>query len=256
MGYLLGPVGKTIPFMDRSIDILHTGSVCDIEASYKALTQADVPDMIRELYVYLIECGKKQPQNRTLDLVDNWLRSHGREEESKEDWSMLMQVSTQAEYYLRSWYRIQIVNTLLEAGLRVHIAGKGWEQYFSKQPDNLVLVGSVPYGQMGDLTADTKISLNVMPWFKDGFHDRILTAMWNRAVCLTDSSTYIDEHFQDGQNIVLYDLGRLEELPSKCSWLLEHPKEAVCIADVGYEKASKEYTWDRLILKILKMMDL
>lgn len=256
IGYLLGPVGKTIPFMDRNIDILHTGSVYDIQSAYDDLTQADVPDMLRDLYVFLIECGKNQPQKRTIDLINGWLSDHGLAKGKEEYWPILMQVATQAEHYLRSYYRIKIINTLLEAGLKVHIAGNGWEQYFPKHLDNLVLEGSVPYEQAGELTAHAKILLNVMPWFKDGFHDRIPTAMLNKSICLTDSSSYIDEHFQNGHNIVLYNLSKLEELPSKCYWLLEHPEESMCIADAGYQKVSKEYTWENLILKILKMTDL
>ena len=256
IGYLLGPVGKTIPFMDRNIDILHAGSVYDIHSLYEAFTRADVPDMIRELYVFLIEYGKNQPQSRTVDLINNWLSDHGLDKEKEECWTSLMQVASQSERYLRSYYRIKIINTLLEAGLKVHVAGNGWERYFPKHSDNLVLEGPVPYEQTGELTAHAKILLNVMPWFKDGFHDRIPTAMLNKSVCLTDSSSYIDAHFRNGQDIVLYNLNKLEELPPKCQWLLDHPEESMCIVDAGYQKVSMEYTWEKLILKIFKMIDL
>ena len=57
-----------------------------------------------------------------------------------------------------------------------------------------------------DMLSQSKISLNVMPWFKNGIHDRIFNSCLNGAVSLSDSSIYIDELFTDRQNIILYDL--------------------------------------------------
>ena len=65
-----------------------------------------------------------------------------------------------------------------------------------------------------------KISLNVMPWFKDGAHDRVFNSMLNGAVCLSDGSRYLDECLKDGEDYVKYDLADLAELPGKIRRIL------------------------------------
>lgn len=74
------------------------------------------------------------------------------------------------------------------------------------------------------MPADVKISLNIMPWFKDGFQERIAAAMLSGTVSVTDESIYIRENFTDGKEQVLYSLKNLEELPVKVKWLLEPPE--------------------------------
>ena len=61
--------------------------------------------------------------------------------------------------------------------------------------------------------ADSRLSLNVMPWFKDGAHDRIFNSMCNGAVCITDHSKYLDEILTPDENIIFYDLKQLDKLP-------------------------------------------
>ena len=47
--------------------------------------------------------------------------------------------------------------------------------------------------------AESAFVLNVMPWFKSGIHDRVLNAMYNGAVSITD--------------YIAYSLDRIEALP-------------------------------------------
>lgn len=42
---------------------------------------------------------------------------------------------------------------------------------------------------------DARIALNVMPWFKDGAHDRVFTAMLQGTAALTDDSRYLREEW-------------------------------------------------------------
>lgn len=55
--------------------------------------------------------------------------------------------------------------------------------------------------------------MNVMPWFKDGAHDRVFNSMLNGAVCFTDWSRYLTENLRDGEDIFFYELDALECLP-------------------------------------------
>ena len=62
-------------------------------------------------------------------------------------------------------------------------------------------------------SAESAFVLNVMPWFKSGIHDRVLNAMYNGAVSITDSSSMMDTCFTPQQDYIAYSLDRIEALP-------------------------------------------
>ena len=257
MGYLIGPIGNEIPYEERKIDVLFTGGLYNFEEIKEEFLSETDSKVASDLFHYLIECGMNYPEYSTVELVKLWLEEHNCEINAH-DLNMLMElVGRKAEYYLRGYYREKVVTALLESGLKLHVAGGGWERLPVKEEykENLIQMGSLDMQQTGDITANSKILLNVMPWFKNGIHDRIPTAMHNGAVCVTDSSTYIDSKFQDMENIVLYNLKEIDELPSKVKWLLDNSIEAKKIAEAGQQKAAFEYTWDRFVMdRILKWL--
>ena len=102
--------------------------------------------------------------------------------------------------------------------------------------------------------ADAKISLNVMPWFKDGAHDRVFTAMLQHTLSLTDDSRYLREKFTDKKELVFYSLEKRDELPELVRELLGKSKECMEIAERGYERAVWEHTWRQRAKE--KLMDL
>lgn len=53
------------------------------------------------------------------------------------------------------------------------------------------------------MLADAKVSLNVMPWFKDGAHDRVFNSILNGAVCVTDPSRYLEEELHEGEGVAM-----------------------------------------------------
>ena len=93
-----------------------------------------------------------------------------------------------------------------------------------------------------------------MPWFKDGTHDRVFTAMLQHTLSLTDDSRYLRENFTDNKELVFYSLEKREELPELVKKLLEKPEKCMKIAERGYESAVQEHTWKQRAEAIL--MDL
>jgi spore maturation protein CgeB len=98
-----------------------------------------------------------------------------------------------------------------------------------------------------ELIADSKILLNIMPWFKGGIHDRVLSAMVNKTVCISDTNEYLEENFVEGENILLYCFDHLEALPEKINHLLSNPMKAKEIAECGYEEAITHHMWKNRI---------
>ena len=132
---------------------------------------------------------------------------------------------------------------LADAGIKVHVFGDGWDLLECRHPENLMIMNNLDSEGCLKKLCQTKISLNVMPWFKNGAHDRIFNSMLNGAVCLTDGSLYLDEILHDGKDSSLYSLTEMERLPEIAEGLLSDADRMQTIADGGYELARTGHTW-------------
>ena len=147
------------------------------------------------------------------------------------------------DLYVRHFFRGKVVQTLADAGLRVHCFGAGWERLVCRHPENVIKGGGLDSLGCLQQLGRAKISLNVMPWFKDGAHDRIFNSMLNGAVCFTDWSRYLTEILRDGEDVLFYELDRLEELPERISCLLADRPQWEILQRQGYDTAIKAHTW-------------
>lgn len=112
-----------------------------------------------------------------------------------------------------------------------------------RHPENLLIMDSLNSEECLKKLCQTKLSLNVMPWFKNGAHDRIFNSMLNGAVCLTDSGIYLDEILHDGKDCGMYSLAEMGRAPEIAKELLSEPDRMQAVADSGYELAQSGHTW-------------
>ena len=141
-------------------------------------------------------------------------------------------------------FRGEINKCLAEHKIPVHVFGANWEKLDCSSHDYIIKNGrEVDSVTCAEAIADARISLNVMPWFKDGTHDRVFTAMLQHTLSLTDDSRYLRENFTDKKELVFYSLEKREELPELVKKLLEKPEKCMEIAERGYESAVQEHTW-------------
>lgn len=239
--------GNYIPYRERSRDVVFTGSYTAPEEVYKNIFGCD--ETLHEIARYMAESIIKQPEQDLEMCLKNCLSGFKVE---LPDWKFheLMDAFCRIDAYARSYYRDRMIRSLVEADQKVHVFGNGWEKFEGEGKENLIVEKGNFY-IAGKAVADAKISLNIMPWFKDGFQERIVAAMLSGTVAVTDESKYIQENFTDGMDLVLYSLKHLEELPVKVKWLLEHPDDAEQIAGTGKERAEKELTWQHRTFEML-----
>jgi hypothetical protein len=170
---------------------------------------------------------------------------------------------TAAEHYELSatffcamtYYREKIIRTILDAGLTLHVFGDSWKTPVLCAYPNLVIHPEAEGQDALKLYAQSKISLNIMSWHKDGMTERIANSMMNRSVVLTDPSTYLTEHYADDREIVYYHLTRLDELPEKINRLLSDDNYREAIAENGYKTAAAHDTWDNRAEEFLEILD-
>jgi len=147
------------------------------------------------------------------------------------------------DLYVRNYMRGRIIRTIAEAGFAVDVYGGGWDELVCGRKENIRWGGPLNSKECLEKIAASRISINVMPWFKDGAHDRIFNTMLNGAVCLTDSSVYLREILRDEENVLLYDLSAMDKVPEKLERLLSHPTQLKEIREAGYHLAASKHTW-------------
>lgn len=148
------------------------------------------------------------------------------------------------DLYVRNYWRGKAVRTLVNAGIPVHVVGKGWEELEDvRHPECLKLHPQTDSVACLEMLADAKVSLNVMPWFKDGAHDRVFNSILNGAVCVTDPSCYLEEELHEGEGVCYVALQDMDALPEKVKDLLQNDSGRNEIVRRGRAIVEQKHTW-------------
>ena len=148
------------------------------------------------------------------------------------------------DMYVRNYWRGKVVRTLVNAGIKVDVVGKGWEKLEDVvHRENLIIHPQTDSLTCLEMISQSKISVNVMPWFKDGAHDRVFNSILNGAVCVSDTSKYLCEELSEGEGVCYYNLQELDKLPIKVKDLLQNENEMQDIVARGMTKVLDMHTW-------------
>ena len=240
-GTQLYPNKSYAPAEYRRYDVIMVGNYTPPSQFEKYITRID--DEYTEFYYGMIDDLLAHPMRTIEDVAEEHIR---REipEVTQEELKMLMSKLTFIDLYVRFTTRGEAVRALAEAGIKVNVFGGGWDKLDCKKPENLIVGNSLDSAGCLKKLCQSKISLNVMPWFRDGAHDRIFNSMLNGALCLTDSSVYLDEILTDKKDCRIYSTADVDALPDIVNELLKDPAGLQEIIDNGYELAKSAHTWE------------
>lgn len=243
--------GNTIPFLPiekRSAFVVFTGCFtapdfflpymkrngAEYEAFYRGILDDLLADPDQCIHtVYLRHLNRELPELTTEDLKN------------------VMNKMIFLDLWIRFAFRGKAIQTLLDADIPVRCIGAGWETLPTKKKNRLTQTEYSDTEVCLKAISEAKISLNVMPWFKQGAHDRIYSSMLNGAVCVTDKSQYLTTHFQDGDMLRYYDLKNLSALPDIVTNLLKHPDEMQSIANRARSYAQQHLTWKQYAMQLI-----
>ena len=107
---------------------------------------------------------------------------------------------------------------------------------------------------MLEICQNTRFVLNVQPWIKVGTQERVFNTMLCGAIAITDETQYLIENTVDKQNILMYKLQDIEELPCKIQYYMDNEIEAQKIAEAGYMLAKQNHTWSNREEELVKIM--
>lgn len=239
-GTAVNPTHPYTMLKDRPIDIIFTGNYTPPHTFDKHITRID--EEYTAFYHSIIDALIADTNLGMEEVFETYLRKEI-EDISEEDLKSCMEKMIFIDLYIRFYFRGLVVKTIVDSGLKVHVFGKGWDYLECEHPENIIDGDGIDSYTCLEKISQAKISLNVMPWFKDGAHDRIFNSMLNGALCLSDSSIYLNQEFIDGENIKFYSLTAIDQLPEMIQSLLDNPEKMQKIADAGYKKAKQEHTW-------------
>ena len=244
--------GEPVPFAERDIGVIFAGNYVPPEHLTPHIRHMDEEskafyfDIIKEL----TEHPERPMEQELVSRLEQEFPQITREETLSCLHSMIF-----IDLYVRSLFRRDIICTLAEHGIPVTVIGKDWEKAGCKRPENMKSLGQQDSRACLEYMGHAKISVNIMPWFKDGAHDRIFNGMLQGCAVVTDSSAYLDEILCDGADYAGFKLEQYEEISQKVDWLLRHPKEAGELAGSGQQKASLGHTWGHRADALRKFLD-
>lgn len=231
---------KYIPYAQRKYNITFMGSYSDPDRNMERIDR--YPLQMAELMKKAVGRMTDDPEMTIEEALLQCLNFHKINVQDHE-FAQILSEFREVDRYVRSYFRDKVIRVLVENGIVVDVFGDGWDKFVTTHTECLRIHPAVGYEESLELVGDSKISLNVMPWFKDGAHDRIFSAMMCGTVCLTDSSKYLSEQLREQENVYFYSLKGLKYLPAKVRRILQNTDKSAEVAEKGKKLAMQEHTW-------------
>ncbi len=240
-------------FFDREYDVIYTAGNYPLELQIKKI-QDLLPDNLQKVSFDMIDYMLDNRSANNEDALRYALGANGMAVADSEfkDYAYM---TSMTNIFVRTYVRQELVENIGASGIPMHIFGDGWDTLENK--GNLILHGSVSYLESAALCKKTKLSLNVMPWFKNGLHDRIPTAMLAGSAVITDPTGYIFDSFVtdgEGRQLYLYEIDKPYQAPELIKTILEDRDKLFETALNGYKKAQAEFTWDCQVDKLIEIV--
>ena len=150
--------------------------------------------------------------------------------------------------------RIKSVGFLVDNGIRPDVFGGGWEN--APYADKLNIHGYVTYPESIEVISKAKVLFQDQAEFNDGAHDRVFTAMLNGTVVVSEYSQYLDEEFEDGKDIFLYDWKDGSNQVQIINALLKNEFIRTSVVKNAYEKVNNSHRWINRAQSIIEAVTL
>lgn len=236
-------------YEDREIDVIYLGGMHEV---HHAASKLDMfADQGKELYEIFYQTMWDNPNIAIETIMEIYTRDINPNLSDEMQRECMQALYEFVVNNIRSVYQEKIISVLAENGIPVTIySGGGWKKLQEKYPEYIKVEDRVSSEECIRLIGNSKICLNIQPWFKAGAHERIYNAMLNEAVCVTDTSEYLLENFENGYDIVFYELDKLEDLAADIKYLLQQPDYAKFIIE-NQKKRVEQSLWSNRLQNII-----
>lgn len=240
-----------LPKQERPYDVVLLGSCYDHENLrafwHQKMSKNDIK--IIEAAVEIVLSSISTP---LYEAVKQSMLQNGLHFESVEELEMKLHgYAYYVDNYMRGKDRTELIRSIKKA--QVHVFGNvcwrteepllGWEHSL-KGMKNVTIHQAVNFEKSLEIQKLSKISLNSMPFFKNGTHERIFTGLACGALPITSDNLWIRENFTHNKNILIYPPKGWAQVDSWVEDYLNHPAKLKEIVHEGREKVMREHTWD------------
>lgn len=164
---------------------------------------------------------------------------------------LLNQIHFLADRVVTGLFRERVVQTILDEKICVDVFGESWYKApFSSSP-YLRIHESRDASVVAEIYSDSRISVNVMSWHKDGVTERVLDAMCAGSIVLTDRTDALSEQFIDENEILYYSLSNLKDIPR----LIRSHIEDEHMARKGQKKVLENHLWTNRADELLNIIE-
>lgn len=236
-GGFIGKEGK----VEKDIDVLFPGSIGN-KPVLESFIEEPLPIerlLIEETIKQLHETPALSVR-RALEVVLNRLG----EELSGDLLEELLGVTYYVDAYIRYECRYQIMEELLKNNIKLCVVGNGNNELFERYKENITVTGGLDIEDVIQLMQRSKIVMNPLPVvFYKGAHERIFTAMLNRAICFTPYSEFLDEMM--GDKLQFIDMHNLQSMADRVKEMINRYEtdDVQKMLDTNYEYAMQNHTW-------------
>ena len=144
-----------------------------------------------------------------------------------------------ADVYVRAYFRDKVLNAFADTGINMTICGEKYDKSPIAAKPNVTILPQMNYVDSLAAMSDAKYVLNIMPWFKAGIHDRVVNAMINGAVSVSDDSLMMDAYFDRNGDYLRYSIADLNTV-SEAVGFINQCEEQDSIEDNKENKGNKE----------------
>ena len=225
---------------DRKIEVFFPASYVDVEVfeeEHKEWRTGAIKIVSDQAIEYLKNHNEKNVEQAIKEVLERM----GEMGDDKFLGECMRGFGSYIDTFISRYYRQKIVKKLLDEGISLTVVGSAWEafaQSYQGVGKLKILSEYMSYEEVLIKMANSKMVLHVFPWFKNGSHERLASALANGALCLTDENLYTKTFLKE-DNAILYDRNKPEELAEKIRYYLEHEDEAEKIAQNGKMVAEK-----------------
>lgn len=161
--------------------------------------------------------------------------------------------------YTRGRDRVELIRAIKD--VPVHVYGSlsednavgvlGWAPYL-KGNKNVTVHPPLSFAEGLKVLRRAKISLNSTPFFKNGSHERVLTALACGALSITTDTKYFRESFQDGKGVVFYQPKKWEAVNELVGMHIGNEKRRQQLVEEGAQIVANGFTWDHRVDDFLR----
>ena len=242
------PADAALFCAERPIALLFAGTCYPREPSL--LDQ--FPEHVKALFGAAIEAAWAADWLPALDALDKALAAFGMNpdgaglsREERDGIAALRNLAYIIDDRVRVGRRLRLLEDAAQAGLPLTIVGENYGDLVRRP--NVDYRGTVRTDEIPLLMRQSRMVLNANANFGEGSHERPLTAMLAGAVAASDFSTFYDDEFDSGAEIVLFRWSKLDADLDVLKALLADSEALFGVAQAGREAVAARHRWQHRV---------